>query len=504
VVTSAQAEAENLYRDLQILYASDEKFRSLPLSHIWGEGSPNMGHLRQSLTQRPPEQAPTPPSAQVIDMTRNDRDVTARTIDLSIRWYERYFEGQGIKPNELPPEITPTKEIRQVAIDQDYPVIALGRYEHFHTTLLLEKHCLGDPRPAGTPKDKIYVEIGAIYGALARILIPRHPEITYVFVDIPESLCVTMREIRSRLPNARIFAARQRGDVANLNFRDFDVVFVPTILFEELAAHNIEVFAGFHTFGEMSNKYIAYYFQFINEKLRPRWIVSRNRFLSFISPNYFHRLGENMASVLCDENWSVEHWDCEPEILKCPYLDTRRHPRYLEFVLKRSTPWPQSEEISAKQECLRSVMIEGWVEVVSLFNNMLVSGHRQLRHDTTTHGTLFRLWNSIRCSPGRDNILVMLNYLDYLSGKPGQFAEEWFFYAGVLKRLHETFPDSNSKIILDWLGARARSENKSVYAASPGFGLGQEVLGERLTASAVREIMYATANEDLAALSSPI
>jgi hypothetical protein len=29
---------------------------------------------------------------------------------------------------------------------------------------------------------------------------------------------------------------------------------------------------------------------------------------------------------------------------------------------------------------------------------------------------LFQLWESVRRCPGRDNILVLMNYLDYLSG----------------------------------------------------------------------------------------
>jgi hypothetical protein len=60
--------------------------------------------------------------------------------------------------------------------------------------------------------------------------------------------------------------------------------------------------------------------------------------------------------------------------------------------------------------------MEGWVEIVSLFNNMLVLGHNQLQHDTSMSGTLFQLWESVRRCPGRDNILVLMNYLDYLSG----------------------------------------------------------------------------------------
>jgi hypothetical protein len=348
------------------------------------------------------------------------------------------------------------------------------------------------------------VEIGAIYGAHAQVLIPRHPELTYVFVDLPESLCVTYREILGRFPNLRIFAASKKGDIAKLNVREYDVVFVPNILIEELANHKIDVFAGFHTFGEMSNKFISYYFKLINERLRPHAFVSRNRYLSFITPKLFTRLGENMASVLCDENWMVRHWEAEPQILKNPYLDTRRHPRYLEYVLTQAKPEPESEERIAKHKLLARIVMEGWVEIVSLFNNMLVLGHNQLQHDTSMSGTLFQLWESVRRCPGRDNILVLMNYLDYLSGNSVQFAEEWFFYAGVLKRLHEIAPDSTSPEILRWIGARARSEIKNTYAPSPGFQLGAVLAEEPLPRDQVRAIMYGMADVDLAALSSPI
>ncbi len=500
-MASPQTSAQALYVELTKLYANDPQFRALPLGHIWGEGGVNMNFLRETLNPEPQKEAAIAPV--IVDMSRNDQAIIERTVDLSVSWYSDHFAARGVKSADFPQGILPTPESRDAAVKHAYPVAALGRYEHFHTTLLLERYCLGPPKPTGTPKTTLYVEIGAIYGALAQILIPRHPELTYVFIDIPESLCVTYREILTRLPNLKIFAATKRGDITNVNFCDFDIVLVPAILIEELASHKIDVFAGFHTFGEMSNKYSSYYFKLINEKLRPNVLVSRNRFLSFIMPKAFHRLVENMASVLCDEHWKVQHWEAEPEILKCPYLDTRRHPRYLEYVLTRTEPNSETEERFIKREVLANIMVEGWVEVASLFNNMLVLGHNQLRHDTSTSGTLFRLWDSIRRCPGRDNVLVMLNYLDYISGSTTQFAEEWFFYAGLLKRLHEAAPDSDSPQILEWLGTRARSEIKTTYAVSPGFKLGAALAEEPMRRDQVRSMMYSMADVDLAAMSSP-
>lgn len=501
-MSSPQARAQALYAEFANLYAEDPEYRAIPRGHIWGDGGSNMNFLRQSLFPEPQRATPLPPA--VVDMSRNDQAIIARSIELSIAWYENHFAARGVRLADFPPGVLPTAESKAAAIKHCYPVAALGRYEHFHTTLLLEQYGLGPPKPAATAKSTLYVEIGAIYGALAKILIPRHPELTYVFVDLPESLCITYREILPAFPNAKIFVATKRGDVTNLDFRNYDIVFVPAILNEELASHEIDVFAGFHTFGEMSNKYISHYFRAINEKLRPRVFVSRNRYLSFIMPKAFHRLAENMASVLCDDRWTIEHWEVEPEILKCPYVDTRRHPRYAEFVLTRAEPRPESVERAAKQETLANIMVEGWVEIVSLFNNMLVLGHNQLRHETSKSGTLFRLWDSIRRCPGRDNVLVMVNYLDYLSGSTTQFAEEWFFYAGLLKRLHEAAPDSTSPEILRWLGARMRSEIKAIYAPSPGFKLGATILEEPLPRDQVRSMMYAMADVDLAALSSPL
>jgi hypothetical protein len=499
-MASPQALAQDLYSQLTSLYADDPHFRALPLSHIWGEGGVTMNFLRETLNPKPNEKAVISPEAAA--RSRSDHEIIERTVDHSIAWYADHFASRGIRPTDFPPGVLPTVESRNAAIKHGHPVAALGRYEHFHTTLLLEKHCLGEPKPAGTPKQLLYVEIGAIYGALSQILIPRHPELTYIFVDIPESLCVTYREILTRFPNARIFAATKKGDVANLNVREYDIILVPAILIEELTSHKIDLFAGFHTFGEMSNKYISYYFKLINERLRPSVLVSRNRFLTFITPRLFVRLAENMASVLCDDRWKVQHWEAEPEILKCPYLDTRRHPRYLEYVLTRGEPRPESEERAAKRETLARIMVEGWTEVVVVFDNILALGHNQLRHDTSMSGTLFRLWDSVRCCPGRDNVLLMLNYLDYLGGSTAQFAEEWFFYAGLLKRLHETAPDRTTPEIFQWLGARARSERKGAYAPSPGFALGVPLLEEPLPRDQVRAMMYSIADMDLTALST--
>jgi hypothetical protein len=503
--------AGDYYRQLRALYESQGALASLPLSHIWREGSVNMDSIRAALgaddrgKQSPPpvNDAPTPSiqspgdrtSGTVVDMTRDEDTIIARSIDLSLEWYDRLFSKNGVSRTDFPPDVIPTGDQRRAAIQQQYPVVALGRFEHFHTVRLLERHCL---EPLRTEQRRVlYVEIGAIYGALARILAPRHPELTYVFVDIPESLCVTYESIAAAFPSSQILLASKTGDVGNAVLRDYDFVFVPAVLFDELAAHEVDVFAGFHTFGEMTNKYIARYFRTIQEKIRPKYFVSRNRYLNFVSPNYFHRLSENMGSVLFDAGWEVLHWEVEPEVLSCPYVDTRRHPRYLEVVLRRT------ETPASAADVLDDVMLEGWTEIVSRFSNMMVNGYKPLERDRHVTGTLFKLWNSVRCRPGRGSLLVLLHYLDYLSADAAEFAEEWFFYGGLLRRLHEAAPDDSSAELLPWLERRFKSEGRAAFSPAPGFFLGATVPAEPLPDSVVRSMAYEMADIDIAAMTSP-
>ena len=454
-----------------------------PLSHIWRANLPWVkGQLKQRTADGPraPQRHPESVARGAV--------LQRRIIEASIAWYEALLARLGGDPLAQPFAVRPDAARIARAIESDYPSIALGAYEHYYAVLLFERFCPELARRAADPAQPrvVVAEIGTIFGGLARMMQAKYPNLTYVFVDIPESLCVTAHDL---MPGRKTMLVGGAEALADANLADYECVFVPSMLADGLAGKPIDLVWTFHSLGEFSNAYIAFYYGLVENGIAPRWFIHRSRYLNAVDDdNLAARAGENMAGVLTGGGWAVRHWILEPEINACPCISPARHPRYLEVALERAAAAAGAE--AEKRDFLARVSLEGWIDVLRAPGNATMTwGLRPLRFDTEWTGLFARFWDAARRAPGRDVFLMFAHYLDYCALGSGRLYEEWLFYAAVLLRLHAEAPDETSEAVRAWIGARVAERARSTLAPLPLLALGYVPPAEPLPEARVREIM---------------
>lgn len=479
-MTDVKAEIREFYERIARLAGG-----APPLSHIWRA---NLPWVRGELEQRTAAVAAAPqrhPEA----FTRGAA-LQRRIVEASMAWYEALLARHGGDPLAQPFAVRPDEARIERAIASDYPSIALGGYEHYYSVLLFERFCADIARRAADRAEPraVVAEIGTIFGSLARMMQAKYPNLTYVFIDIPESLCVTAHDL---MPGRKTKLVAGAGELAETRLEDYECVFVPSMFAGGLAGKPIDLVWSFHSLGEFSNAYIQHYYRLVETGIAPRWFVHRSRYLNALDDhNFAARAGENMAGVLTGGGWTVRHWTLEPEINACPYISPGRHPRYLEVALERAAPAPGAE--AEKRDFLARVSLEGWIDVLRAPENATMTwGLRPLRFDTERSGAFARFWDMARTAPGRDVFLMLAHYLDYCALGSGRLYEEWLFYAAVLLRLHEEAPDETSDAVRGWIGARIAERARTTLKPLPQLALGFVPPPETLPEARVRAIMAA-------------
>ena len=80
---------------------------------------------------------------------------------------------------------------------------------------------------------------------------------------------------------------------------------------------------------------------------------------------------------------------------------------------------------------LQDVLDEDWIRLERYFGELIMmAGNNVLVNDTTMTGGLFKLWESIRINPNKNNTELMVKYLNKLA-KQYPF-EETFYYKKLL------------------------------------------------------------------------
>jgi putative sugar O-methyltransferase len=363
-------------------------------------------------------------------------ETQSRMVD----WYLAYLRNRGLNLDRLDPGLeestyanpdnTLVREDRRLSSD-------------FLRTLILvleiEAHC-------ALSSDRTRVlELGAGYGGVARTFKLRHPNTTYVIVDIPETLFFASTFLRLSFPAARVLAARAPGDLRQ-PLDEFDFVFVPTMFAEELNGQTFTLFCNTASMGEMTNAVVHHWMDFVQRQVRVRYFFGLNRFLNTVGagPASARRLDENCASVSFDSSWRILHWEVDPPFARCPYLETLVS-RNLEVVAEREPPADAAICERRSQELAESVAGQDWfTHPVVRAQRVTVDGAGQwplhgtrasvqLTPDLGMSGTLFALWESIRLHPSPTNVRMMLRYLETLTGRSA--FEEIFYYEDLLARL---------------------------------------------------------------------
>ncbi len=161
------------------------------------------------------------------------------------------------------------------------------------------------------------LEIGGGYGGLARLLLGRYPGLTYVIVDLPESIYYQYCYLGLNFPGLRILLLEDAGDWPGA---DLEV---------DLAVNTASL-------QEMSGRAAGYYTHLIEQRMKVRRFYSVNYFIDEkgIFPELELDAGQapSLFAPDLDRDWSYRHFDINPLPI---FLDAANR-NWLEMVAERT------------------------------------------------------------------------------------------------------------------------------------------------------------------------
>jgi len=134
---------------------------------------------------------------------------------------------------------------------------------------------------------KTIVEIGSGNGRMARLMRIVDPSRKYVLVDLPESLFFAYSFLRSNFPDARLHISAPGEIITSL--KDFDFVFCPVQLVENLQVNDVDLVINTYSFAEMTQGCVDYLLSVVDRVIKPRFLYSLN--MVFVDKANYHDTG---------------------------------------------------------------------------------------------------------------------------------------------------------------------------------------------------------------------
>ncbi len=313
------------------------------------------------------------------------------------------------------------------------------------------------------------VELGGGCGHLARTVRLFNTDCSYAIVDIPETLCFSYMFLKLNFPKAKTFYVTDEKQLKNSTLSKFDYIFIPTKFTKVLLDSSFDIFVNTASMGEMDNSVIRYWMDFVQKKLKVKYLFTLNRYLNTIKTDGSTdwRLNENECSVRYDASWNILNWELEPPFARCPYVDTVIA-RYVEIVAEKERAKSLEIRKENADSLLKDVMDEDWIRLEKKNNPVMTCRDNILVNDMTMTGTLFKLWESIRLSPSEENVSLMLKYLDTLNRRQDVEFEETYYYEKLFEKVYVSKKKKKLREVYNLIQERRRYA-KSFPELKPSF-----------------------------------
>lgn len=287
-----------------------------------------------------------------------------------------------------------------------------------------------------TQSDLTVIELGGGLGHLARTMRIMKVTKTHVIVDIPETLLFSYSFLSLNFPSAKLVIATSASDISDALQNNVDFLLVPVFLADFLVGLKFDLFINTASLGEMPNKTIRHWMEWIQHTLQPRALFTLNRFLNTISPiQHSWRWDENECSLLYDDRWDIVNWELEPPYTRCPYVDPLIA-RYVEICAFRISDEQRLSTQSVKVDEIKNRLINQDWWIYREGDPAMTMASNTLTPDLSMQGPLFDLWQLIRIDPSPLAYAMMLRYLRTLiRGDKLQFEEEEFYRRNFLESI---------------------------------------------------------------------
>ena len=303
------------------------------------------------------------------------------------------------------------------------------------------------------------VELGGGLGHLARTMRLMGVSCSHLIIDLPETLVFSYSFLRMNFPDLRFLLVSDSEQVPEVEAGRYDFAFVPVHRAESIVSANFDLFVNTASMGEMRNETIRHWMNYIQNRLRIRYLFTLNRYLNTIHPHlHAWRWVENECSVHYDQFWRILKWELEPSYTRCPYLDTLIA-RYVMIIAERATGKNVVECMAESQALTEEIKQQDWHRL-SPESGVMTMGENILVHDMTTSGTLFKLWEAIRLYPSADVVAMLLRYLRTLLKYEDREFEEVKYYEEMFLTLYNPMRDLGLSDLAEDIDQRLRCRGK--------------------------------------------
>lgn len=346
-----------------------------------------------------------------------------RETQLAIEWHLDTLRKQGIDPSSLPDYaqeafFAPAEVIYRIDGRRYRPDF----FRHLGTLLRLQK-ALGDQSP------RTILELGAGTGNLARLFLGAWPKVRYVIIDLPDMLVYSFMYLRLNFPDFSYHFVTGERPLGREEAAQFQFIFCPVSYQDAVLDLPFDLFVNTASLGETRAETVRHWFDVVQKRVQPRWLLSVNRYLNTVVP-YLHdwRLEENTTAMCIDADWRILDWELEPSFMACPYVN--KYSRHLLVIGEREAADPIERKRISKR-LAEEAALGSWNQPpleMTHQDNVLAS-------DLTQSGILYKIWQSIRLDESETNLQLMLSYLDTLCHKSDRHFEEYFQYRQQLDLL---------------------------------------------------------------------
>lgn len=157
------------------------------------------------------------------------------------------------------------------------------------------------------------IEIGGGYGALARIFKIMNRDITYMIIDLPESLFFAHVFLSLNFPNASIAYINENKKI---DLDKYDFVLIPVQFYQSLSNDEFDIVINTGSLQEMPDITVKFWMDFIQKFIGVKMFYSFNYFLN--NKKIYAETSKEEANYICpilDPFWKVNHFKINPEVI---------------------------------------------------------------------------------------------------------------------------------------------------------------------------------------------
>lgn len=168
-----------------------------------------------------------------------------------------------------------------------------------------EYYAITEGLPVEPGKQRIVLELGAGYGRLAWVFLKARPDVTYVIVDLPQSLFVAQEYLTAELPGlavGRYEETRERGSFSRDELATRRLWFLEPWQLGRVGTCVVDVFINVYSLQEMTHENIQAYLCEVARLTTVRLFLKQH----FLEKNQYDKISVKQEDYDVPEGWVLQ------------------------------------------------------------------------------------------------------------------------------------------------------------------------------------------------------